>query len=162
MFANRWIRGKKFPCVAFYVVCVLAIIIYGMYVRKHKIKDPLERKIIDHPSTPGFDGWAVTHFIFFLAVGVLYPGHHLQCLVVSVGWEAIEHLLGTTDIKVSGRRLQLIGDQDENGAPVEPKDEQWWYGRFTTDPCFNMAGYAIGSAIAARYWPNSEEAEPQK
>lgn len=162
MFANRIIGGRKVPCVALYIVAVLAIVVYGMYIRKRKIKDVLEKKIVDHPSCPGFDGWAVTHFLFFLALGVLYPGHYVQCLAVSVGWEGVEHLLGTNNVKMSGKRLQLIGDQDADGNPVAPKDdgggEAWWYGRFVTDPAFNMAGYILGSAFANRFWPNVESA----
>ncbi len=160
MFANRRIRGVKIPCVAIYIIAVLAIVVYGIVIRKRKIKDVLEKKVIDHPSCVGFDGWAVTHLMFFMMLGVLYPGKYVQCLVVSLGWEGIEHLLGTNKIEMSGKRLQLIGDQDADGNPIPPKDEQWWYGRFTTDPMFNMAGYIIGSALGTRFWPNAEDAHP--
>jgi hypothetical protein len=156
MFANRTIGGVKIPCVAIYIVAVLLIIAYGAILRKTGTKDPLERKIIDHPSCPGFDGWAVTHFFLFAFLGLLYPGHYLQALLVSIGWEAVEHCLGTNQIEVSGKRLQLVGDQDEEGRPTG-NNEAWWYGRFTTDPCFNMAGYVLGSTAASKFWPNPDD-----
>lgn len=154
MFANRKIRGITIPCVAVYIVVVLAIVVYGIYLRKTGTKDILEKKIIDHASCPGFDGWAVTHFFFFGLLGVLFPDKYIQALGVSLGWETIEHLLGTTNIEMSGKRLQLIGDQDEEGKPTNKKDA-WWYGRFVTDNSFNLSGYILGSAIGRKYWPNT-------
>lgn len=156
MFANRTVRGVRVPAVAFYVVAVMAIVLYGRHIRRHRKRDVLERKIIDHPSCPGFDGWALTHLFFFGVLGLFYPGHYLQALVVSVGWEGVEHALGSCPLEVSGRRLQLVGDQDEDGNPIVPaagEEPRYWYGRFVTDPAFNLAGYIIGSAIAERYWP---------
>jgi hypothetical protein len=153
MFANRTIRGVKVPCAAIYIVAVLAIVSYGIVIRKYKIKDRLEKPVINHPSCPGFDGWGGLHFLFFGIIGYMFPGHYVQCLAVSLLWEGIEHGLGTNKIEMSGKRLQLIGDQEKDGTPIPPKDEQWWYGRFTTDPAFNMAGYILGSALGNRYWP---------
>jgi hypothetical protein len=153
MFANRTIRGIKVPAVAIMGVAVLLIVTYGMVIRKHKIRDPLERKIIDHPSCPGFDGWAVLHFFFFMVLGIMYPGHNLQVIAVSLGWELIEHLLGTTNIKMSGKRLQLIGDQDEDGNPLPQSDEAWWYGRFVTDNSFNLTGYMLGDVLSKYLLP---------
>jgi len=153
MFANRTIGGIKIPCIAIYIVVVIAIVAYGHYLRATNTKDILETKIIDHPSCPGFDGWALTHLFMFFILGVLYPGRHVQALVVSLGWEGIEHTLGTTNLEFSGKRLQLIGDQDEEGRPIKRKNA-YWYGRFVTDNSFNMTGYILGSAIASRWWPN--------
>jgi hypothetical protein len=142
--------------VAIYVVAVLAIILYGYYLRATETKDILETKIIDHPSCPGFDGWASLHFILFGLIGFLYPNHHVQALAVSLGWEGIEHLLGTTNIEMSGKRLQLIGDQDEEGRPIKGKKDSYWYGRFVTDNSFNVSAYILGSAAANKWWPNVE------
>lgn len=135
----------------------MAIIVYGHYIRSTGTKDILETKIVDHPSCVGFDGWSVTHFFFFLGLGILYPGHYLQCLGVSVGWEAIENFLGTCPIKINGKRLQLIGEQDKDGKPIvrgENEPPAYWYGRMLSDPAMNLGGYIIGSAIADHWWPN--------
>lgn len=156
MFANRTIGGVRIPCVAIYVIVVFAIVLYGHYLRKTETKDILERKIIDHPSCPGFDGWACSHFLLFGLLGFLFPGHHVQALVVSLGWEGVEHFLGTNNLEFSGKRLQLIGDQDEDGRPIKSEKPAYWYGRFVTDNSFNLSGYILGSAIASRWWPNKD------
>lgn len=156
MFANRYIGGIKIPCVALYIIVVLIIFAYGAYIRASGAPDILEKKVIDHPSCPGFDGWGVTHFLFFGVLGLFYPGHYVQVLLISVFWESIEHLLGQTKIMVGGSRLQLVGDQDKEGR-YTGDDENFWYGRFVTDPAFNMAGYILGSEIAKKYWPNTHE-----
>lgn len=154
MFANRTIRGVTIPCVALYIIVVIVIIVYGYIIRKTQTKDFLEKKVIDHPSCPGFDGWAVTHFFFFALLGLLYPGQHLQFAIIGLAWEGVEHFLGTNKIETSsGKRLQLVGDQDEDGRPTGNNDS-WWYGRFVTDTSFDMAGYIVGSSIAQKYWPN--------
>lgn len=158
MYANRSIGGVRIPCVAFYIVAIILIFAYGGFRRRTGTKDFLEDKIIDHPSCPGFDGWAVAHFLFFGILGFLYPGHYLQCLIVSLGWEAFEHMLGTHKIKMSGVRLQLMGATDSEGNPVDASSDDegendWWYGRFTTDSFFNMAGYTLGSELGQKLWP---------
>lgn len=152
MFANRYIQGVKVPCVALYIVVVLFIIAYGYFIRRTGTRDVLEKKIIDRKGFEGCDGWGLTHLIFFAVLGVLYPGHYVQALAVSFGWEAVEDFLGTHKIEVSGKRLQLIGDTDADGKPTGNTDG-YWYGRLS-DVALNMSGYVLGSAFAESYWPN--------
>lgn len=152
MLANRNIGGVKIPCVTFYIVAVILIFAYGAYHRKTKTRDVLETKIIDHPSCPGFDGWAVTHMLFWALLGFIYPGRYFQCLVVSMLWESFEHAMGTTKLALSGKRLQVVGATDEYGNPIEDKDA-FWYGRFVSDPFFNLMGYILGSELGMRAWP---------
>lgn len=159
MFANRYVRGVKIPCVVFYIIAVILIFAYGAYIRASGTPDILEKKVIDHPSCPGFDGWGVLHFFFFGVIGLFYPGHHFQALLISFVWEGIEHVLGQTKITVGGSRLQLVGDQDEEGR-YTGDDEKYWYGRFISDPLFNIAGYILGSEVSKRYWPNTHEFRP--
>ena len=157
MYANRLICGVKVPCVALLIVCVMFIFAYGYYRRQTGTLDFLEKKIVDSPSFPGFDGWAVTHTLFFGFLGFLYPGHHVQALVASVAWEGFESVLGANKITMSGVRLQLIGATDADGRPIDPDDEgeggnAWWYGR-SSDVLFNLTGYIVGSALGMRLWP---------
>lgn len=144
---STMVRGRRVSAAAIHVCAALSIIVYGRILRARRWRDPLERKVIDHPSTPGFDGWATLHFFYFGMLGYLFPRRHVQALGVSLGWELIEHLLGTTNVKMSGKRVQLVGDQDEEGRPTG-KEDAWWYGRFVTDNSFNMSGYVLGSALA--------------
>lgn len=152
MFASRVIQGVTIPCAAMYVVCVLLIIVYGMVIRRTQTRDILAVRIFDHPICQDIDGWSVTHLMFFGLLGVLYPGKHLQFLTIGVLWEVIETALGQNKLEVSGRRLQLVGDQDSDGNTTG-NDDAYWYGK-ESDIVVDMAGYCIGSAYAEKYWPN--------
>ncbi|MCE7959507.1 MAG: hypothetical protein DYH06_16465, partial [Acidobacteria bacterium ACB2] len=155
MFANRVIGGVKVPCVALYIVCVIVIILYGYFLRKTKTQDVLAKRIYHHPVCQEIDGWSVSHFLFFGLLGLLFPGHHLQFLLVGIFWEIVETALGQNNIEVSGKRLQLIGEQDEEGNSTG-KSDAYWYGK-ESDIVMDIVGYCLGSAIAGRYWPNECE-----
>ena len=160
MFANRTIGGYRVPCVALYIVVVIVIILYGYFLRKTKTQDILAKRIYHHPICQEIDGWSISHLVFFGLLGVLYPGQHLQFLVVGIVWEVIESALGQNNIEVSGKRLQLIGEQDEEGNSTD-KPDAYWYGK-ESDIVMDVVGYAIGSAWAERYWPNADRCPPEK
>jgi hypothetical protein len=155
MFANRVINGFTVPCVVLYIIAVLAIVLYGYFLRKTGTRDVLATRIFDHPVCPEVDGWSVAHFVFFGILGFMYPGQHLQFLAVGVLWEVIESALGQYELVVSGTRLQLIGDQDEDGVSTG-RDDVYWYGK-PSDIIVDIAAYCVGSALAERYWPNAGE-----
>jgi hypothetical protein len=157
MFANRYICGRKVPCVVLYIIVVLMIVVYGVIIRRAKIADPLARPIYSHPILQDIDGWSISHLVFFGILGLLYPNHHLQFLTVGALWEVIETGLGQNKLEVSGKRLQLIGDQDVNGAPTG-KDDAYWYGK-ESDIVVDIFGYSVGSWAANRFWPNACEAD---
>ncbi len=138
----------QIPCVVWLLAVIVLIVIYGYTIRALGAPDVLEGKIIDDPAVHNFDGWAGTHLLFWAFLGVWYPGHYVSALGLSLGWEAIEDCLGRGDIKVSGRRLQLIGETGNDSG------EGYWYGRYVTDSFFNLAGYILGSAAANVYWPD--------
>jgi hypothetical protein len=152
MFVNRVVGGITIPCVAVYIVCVLLIIVYGYFLRTTKTKDVLAKRIFHHPICQEIDGWSISHFLFFGLLGVLFPGHHLQFFVTGVFWEVIETALGQNQLEVSGKRLQLVGDQDDEGNSTG-KDDAYWYGK-ESDIVMDMAGYCLGSAFSEKYWPN--------
>lgn len=148
-------RCFRIPCYVWLLLVVLAIIVYGWVLRRLGAADVLERKVIDDPAVHNFDGWAGTHFLFWAFLGFLYPGHHVQALAASLGWEAVEDRLGRSNLTVGGRRLQLVGDTDAAGAPAAPGAKPaFWYGRYVTDTFFNLAGYILGSAAGARWFPD--------
>jgi hypothetical protein len=153
MFANRSVRGVLIPSVAFYVVAVLAIIAYGHILRSSGSKDFLAKQF---RRDLDFDGWSVSHFLFFGFLGLMYPNRHLQFFTVGVGWELVETGLGQNAVKLSGKRLQLIGEQDGDGFHTGDQDA-YWYGK-VSDIVANMAGYCLGSAAAEKWWPNRREA----
>lgn len=154
MFANREICGITIPCIVTYIICVIVIVVYGHYIRQTNSKDHLARRIYHHPICQEIDGWSISHLLFFGLLGVLFPGHHLQFFLVGVGWEVVETCLGQNELKVNGKRLQLIGDQDAEGNPTG-KEEAFWYGK-ESDIIMDVLGYCVGSAWASKYWPNAD------
>jgi hypothetical protein len=154
MFASRCIGGLKIPCIVFYIIAVISIFAYGYFIRKSGRPDALERYITEDPSVQNLDGWAMTHLFLWTFLGFWYPGRYLQALGISLAWEGFEDTLGRTRITVGGSRLQLIGHvDDETCTHTDDSDEQFWYGRYTTDTAYNLMGYIIGSALAKRFWP---------
>ena len=152
MFASRVVRGVRVHCAALYVVAVLAIVAYGALLRRTGWPDALSTPLYSHPLCTDVDGWSVTHLFFFFALGLLFPGQHLQFFLVGAGWEVVETVLGQNRLEVSGRRLQLIGDQDAEGRATG-KDDAFWYGK-QSDIVVDTLGYCLGSAISAAHWPN--------
>lgn len=152
MFANRRVCGVLAPCAALCLLVVLAIVAYGAVLRRSGAKDPLARRLYHHPVCQEVDGWSVSHFLFFGLLGFFYPGQHAQFFVAGVLWEVVETCLGQNELQVSGRRLQLVGDQDAEGVSTGD-DAAFWYGK-ESDIVMDVAGYAAGSALAERYWPN--------
>lgn len=132
------------PAGAWYVVVVLVIVAYGYLIRQAGAADLFEEKVIDDPAVDNFDGWAALHLLFWGLLGFYYPGRYLQAMGLSLAWEGFEDLLGRGQLRLAGRRLQLVGDGSETG---------FWYGRYVTDSAFNLFGYILGSALAARLWP---------
>lgn len=151
MFARREVCGATVPCVAVYAVAIIAIIAYGHYLRKSGKPDILAKELSSHPLLEGIDGWSISHLAFFMLLGWMYPGQYLQFLAVGAGWEVVETCLGQNRLEVSGKRLQLVGDQDSDGRSTG-KDDAYWYGK-QSDVLMDMIGYAVGSELAARWWP---------
>jgi len=152
MFASRCINGLRIPCVVFYIVVVIAIFAYGFYVRSSGRPDVLEKSMTASPSVQNLDGWAMTHFFFWMFLGFWYPGKYLQAMGFSLAWEGIEDLLGRTNVTMGGSRLQLVGETVD-GEVDENTGKQYWYGRYTTDTAYNLMGYILGSTLAKRFWP---------
>ena len=153
MFANRVICGTTVPCVALYIVCIILIVAYGYLIRRARAQDHLARRIFHHPICQEIDGWSVCHLLFFGLLGALFPGKHLQFLIVGAGWEIVETALGQNDLEVSGKRLQLVGGQDADGNITGKEEDAYWYGK-ESDIIVDILGYCIGSAWASKYWPN--------
>lgn len=155
MFVNRIINGVNVPCVVLYIIAVMLIVVYGFILRRVKCRDLLGKEIFNHPICQNIDGWSVTHFLFFGFLGVLYPGHHLQFLLIGAGWEVIETVLGQNKFGTTGKRIQLIGEQDADGN-LTGDDDAYWYGK-ESDIVVDMLGYCLGSVWADRYWPNTND-----
>jgi hypothetical protein len=121
-------------------------------------------KVLDHPIAQKIDGWSVSHLVFFFILGVLFPRRHLQFLLVGYGWEVIETYLGQGDIRLSGMRIKLIGEnvpqvQPDGSVKYVADDDQYWYGK-ESDVIMDILGYSIGSYLADMFWPNPNTKDP--
>ena len=152
MYASRCVGGVRVSCAVFYIIAIVAIFVYGYFVRETGRPDVLGRNVTDDPAWDNCDGWAITHLLFWCFLGFWFPGRYAQALGFSLGWEAFEDFLGRTRIPVGGSRLQLVGETDEE-TQIPKKDKEFWYGRYATDTFYNLAGYIFGSALAGRLWP---------
>lgn len=125
------------------VICsVISIFLYGGIVRRLKIKDPLEKEF----NCIGCDGWAFTHFLLFFFLGYVDPNRYITYSVIGIVWECIETILGQNDIRVSGKRVMLVGEGTEKDGKIEYSHNSWWYGR-VTDVAFDICGYILGSYL---------------
>jgi hypothetical protein len=157
MFVSRTIGGVVIPCIVIYIVVIIIIIIYGIILRKRKTPDLLATPIYNHPICQEIDGWSISHLFLFMILGLLFPGCYFQFFTAGILWEIIETVLGQNETKISGKRIQLIGDQDENGVSTDKKNA-YWYGK-ESDILMDMIGYTIGSCVAEKYWPNNKNKE---
>lgn len=157
MFASRCFRGARVHSTAFFIVCIISIFAYGYFIRTTGKKDMLEGMVVDDPAVDNLDGWAVSHFVFWSILGVWFPGNYLQALGASLAWEGFEDCLGRSQLTIGGSRMQLVGNTGD-----DTPDEQYWYGRYTTDTAYNLMGYICGSALSERYWPQDPGACPAR
>ena len=119
-----------------FIIPVVLIGTYGKYRCNNKtFKDPLEKQIIF-----GLDGWSVTHFVFFMIMGYLYPNTIIQTTSLGIIWELFEHLYG------KHRPGWLGGYGDCNDLATDKEGGNWWYGKWTDIVC-NMAGFLIGRGL---------------
>jgi hypothetical protein len=140
-------RHRVALCVAVLIVCVVAIFAYGYVIRTLGVPDVLAREFYHHPICQHLDGWSASHFLLFALLGYLCPGQYLAAGAVGVGWEIFETALGQHELKVSGARVQLIGDTDSEGRPVAGDAPGYWYGK-ESDILMDLAGYIVGRACS--------------
>jgi len=120
-----------------FFICVLVIMAYGIILCMSNIqKDPLETK----PIVWDIDGWSMTHFVFFLFVGYLFPGHFLFIFILGSSWELFEYWIGKNNKSLTrGFECNLN----------KLKEDQWWYVKIS-DLFIKLLGYLVGAYIATK------------
>jgi len=104
-----------------------------MWVR-YSGKDILATQFCDNPVFQQIDGWSVTHLVFFMALGFLYPDHYASALVAGIAWEGVEMGIGKAEMMMDGKKSHGYG-------------KTFWYGR-GSDIIMDMIGYTMGSSFA--------------
>ena len=118
-----------------FFICILVIMSYGILLcMSGTSRDPLETT----PIIWGIDGWSMTHFVFFLFLGYLFPGHFFFVFILGSSWELFEYWFGKNNKKFSrGYDCNLN----------KLKQDEWWYAK-GSDLFLNLLGYIVGSYIA--------------
>jgi|694.fasta_scaffold40111_10 hypothetical protein len=142
---SRTINGYKVHVGAILIVCIVLIFIYGYILRTTKTKDVLAKEWYNDPVFANIDGWSFTHFFFFMLLGYIYPGHYKEAILAGVGWEIFESTLGQNQIKISGKRVQMVGSQSD--GVYDGNDNKYWYGK-GSDIIMDVLGYVAGDMLA--------------
>ena len=121
--------------ITLFIICVIMIFAYRKMRCNinNKYKDPLEYEFLYY-----FDGWSVTHLVFYMLLGYLYPNYLILTLVLGALWELFEHY---TSI-YKPRLLFGIGDCSTNNGITD----KWWYGKWS-DLFVNALGFIIGQYL---------------
>jgi phosphatidylserine decarboxylase len=123
--------------------CVVVIFMYGKY-RCENIKDHtdmLEFSLFKNSKKYGIDGWLLSHLLFFMLLGYLYPNSMRISVIFGVLWEIFEWYVGIYKPKW----LEGMGFcKSPSGA--KNKGKVWWYGKWQ-DIISNTSGFTIGKYI---------------
>jgi hypothetical protein len=138
---NNVIETNKYYYLSF-CVPLLLILIYGTYRCSHKeYKDPLEMTI----GIKGLDGWSLTHVMFFMIMGYLFPNTLIQTMILGMIWESFEHISGTNRPGwLGGYGGDCNGMKSKNGG-------NWWYGKWSDILC-NLFGFMLGMNLSKNYF----------
>ncbi len=103
---------------------LLFINIFPYCVKDHHVMHKKFVSIFNHP----FDCWALSHFLFYILLGFLFPHYWKFVIFIGVVWEIFEYI----------------------GANVEkwlfPKEKLYWCAKFS-DIIVNISGFIVGLLI---------------
>tara|TARA_B100000035_G_scaffold59582_1_gene47851 strand:+ start:2610 stop:3071 length:462 start_codon:yes stop_codon:yes gene_type:complete len=126
----------------FGVTTISTIFFYGWYRCKHikKHKDFLEFSLWKNSNKYGIDGWSISHYLFFLVYGFLYPNTFMLTMICGALWELFECYVGIAKPKL----LSGLGFC----TPLTSGNKQkiWWYGK-PSDIIFNSLGFITGKRV---------------
>ena len=88
------IRGRNFAIIGM-CLCVIFIYVNGRINKTDANAQCLIGKEKKYQGLLGggcFDVWHVQHVLFWIIIGILWPGHIGTAFMLSVGWELLEHI----------------------------------------------------------------------
>jgi hypothetical protein len=94
------------------------------------------------PISSTFDKSHISHFLFYVVIGIIYPNQYLLAFMLSIVWELFEILIVTNDTLYNLTSKYWI-------IP-----EVYWNETLANkgiDIICNMTGYALGSMINKNY-----------
>lgn len=131
-------------CAGVYRVFTIVLILMGIYMYIiHFYQSSFDYLNTSYISIPGYEeygGWALSHFIVYFIIGLLFPHCDYLAITISIFWEVFETVIGyifQTDALIPTNEGQY-------------KLDEWDSGR-VSDIAINLFGFYIGKAIALAF-----------
>ena len=121
------------------IICPLLIALYGYY-RCKNIKthdDYLGFDLFNNSKKYGLDGWSISHLLFYMLLGYLFPNKIILTLSLGIIWELFETFIGIY-------KPNIFKDY---GFCSTDNSKVWWHGKFS-DIIVNFIGFIIGQYLA--------------
>ena len=128
---NYWLVGSIAPMIVFF---------YGWYRCKYitKHKDILEFSLLKNSKKYGVDGWLLSHYLFFVMMGYIFPNTLRISVISGLIWEIFEWYCGEYKPKC----LEGVGFcKSPSGS--KNRGKVWWYWKWQ-DPIANTLGFMTG------------------
>ena len=126
------------------ITCAVIIILYGIYRCKNPtFEDPLNVRLNTEYKFVSniFNGWALSHFIFYMILGYMYSDNYIALFIMGVIWELYEMFLQSEQPWY----VDLIGNCN---VGTDQKTTPWWYGQYE-DIIVNGIGIMVGVYLAS-------------
>lgn len=125
------------------IIIAITIGIYNIVLRKIYGSnivnyDILNKKIFSIPLLENCcSGWTISHFIFYLILGFIFPDCIIVIFIISIFWEFIEVFIGSYLYGNSWKRqITRVNNNIEYST-------NWWAGSYK-DIIFNFFGLLVG------------------
>lgn len=115
-------------------LCFAVIWAYSHYrcaSHSRYFRDPLLTKL----GIWDLDGWSLTHVLFYILLGYLFPNQFVPLMAAGVLWELTESY--------------ILNRLSSRGKCTEMDSGSWWFGRVSDIP-MNAIGFAIGYRLAQK------------
>jgi len=125
-------------------IAPIIVFFYGWYrcknIKGHR--DLLEFSLFKNSKDYGVDGWLLSHYVFFVVLGYLFPNTLRISFLAGLSWEIFEWYCGTYKPKC----LEGIGFC-ESPSGAKNNGKVWWYWKWQ-DPVVNLLGFIMGKYLS--------------
>lgn len=123
--SNAW-SSFSIPCMP---INVATLLVAAVILSQNPLLCHLDAVII---QSPRITRWSISHFLLYLVIGLLCPGHRVFYFWTGVSWELFERLYG-----------------------IHTNQELYWTSNGVsgqvTDIVMNVLGYELGQSIAIHF-----------
>lgn len=130
-------------CKGVYILCVICVLLIGLYALWLKSQGPdvagtdfLNKTLFTMQNYGPISWWSVSHYLFFLVLGALFPHCALPALTLGLLWEIFEFGMNTYQKRT--RKILPINTSGE-----KRQYEQFW-GYSVFDLIMNALGFYTG------------------